>query len=147
MARNQRAVDRVIPASIGGYVVNYGFVPQTVSYDGDPFDALVLGPPIDGGSLVRGVVVGLFRMADEKGDDAKVVLSRLDAAGRPAHTLTPESQRDMEEFFRRYKDGQPGLESSVAGWGTVAQGRAHVTVTHAFFTQCAARSGAACQIP
>ena len=34
---NARAIDCVIPESVGGYPVNYGFVPQTVSYDGDPF--------------------------------------------------------------------------------------------------------------
>ncbi|HEU4687205.1 MAG TPA: inorganic diphosphatase, partial [Vicinamibacterales bacterium] len=45
MAKHQRAIDRVIPEDPGGYPVNYGFVPQTVSYDGDPFDVLVLGPP------------------------------------------------------------------------------------------------------
>ena len=43
MAANARAVDRVMPESIGGFPVNYGFVPQTVSFDADPFDALVLG--------------------------------------------------------------------------------------------------------
>ena len=45
MSTNERAIDRIIPKAIGGYPVNYGFVPQTVSYDGDPFDVLVLGPP------------------------------------------------------------------------------------------------------
>jgi hypothetical protein len=44
MRANARAIDRVMPESVGGYPVNHGFVPQTVSYDGDPFDALVLGP-------------------------------------------------------------------------------------------------------
>ena len=71
MGKNARAIDRVIPESVGGYPVNYGFVPQTVSYDGDPFDALVLGPAIDGGETVRGVVVGLMYMEDEKGLDSK----------------------------------------------------------------------------
>ena len=50
MGANRRAMDRTIPAEVGGYPVNYGFVPQTVSYDGDPFDVLVLGPPIEGGT-------------------------------------------------------------------------------------------------
>src|SRR5262247_2990486 len=45
IAMNARAIDRMIPEQIGGYPVNYGFVPQTISYDGDPFDVLVLGPP------------------------------------------------------------------------------------------------------
>jgi inorganic pyrophosphatase len=146
IAKNQRAIDRVIPEKLGGYVVNYGFVPQTVSYDGDPFDALVLGPPIDGGSLVKGVIVGLFLMEDEKGADAKVVLSLLDAAGKPRHALTPESQREMAEYFRRYKEDQPGLFSKVGGWGSIDQGRAHVTVTHAFFTKCRAVAGTSCAL-
>ena len=49
MRANARAIDRMMPEEVGGYPVNYGFVPQTVSYDGDPFDALVLGPPVSGG--------------------------------------------------------------------------------------------------
>jgi inorganic pyrophosphatase len=106
----------------------------------------VLGPAIEGGTLVRGVIVGLFLMEDEKGHDAKVVLSRIDAAGKPLHALTAESKKEMADFFSRYKEGQPGLFSKVGGWGSIEQGRAHVTTTHAFFQKCAARSGAACSL-
>ncbi len=42
---NARAIDRMIPEDVGGYPVNYGFVPQTISYDGDPFDAWSSGRP------------------------------------------------------------------------------------------------------
>ena len=84
MRANARAIDRVIPEDIGGYPVNYGFVPQTVSYDGDPFDALVLGPSLPGGDVVRGVIVGLMYMEDEKGIDSKVVLSPVGQDGTPA---------------------------------------------------------------
>ena len=49
MRANALAIDRVMPEEVGGYPVNYGFVPQTVSYDGDPFDVLVLGPALPGG--------------------------------------------------------------------------------------------------
>ena len=62
--QNARAIDRVMPPEVGGYPVNYGFVPQTISYDGDPFDILVLGPPLEGGRVVRGVIVGLMLMED-----------------------------------------------------------------------------------
>ena len=83
-------IDRVIPGDLGGYPINYGYVPQTVSYDGDPFDALVLGPPIEGGTLVPGAITGLMYMDDEKGYDAKVVLSPLGADGQPiSHSPTP----------------------------------------------------------
>ena len=79
MAKNAPAVDRVIPEKIGGYPVNYGIVPQTISYDGDPFDVLVLGPAIPTGQMVKGVIVGLMHMEDETGLDSKVVISRVGA--------------------------------------------------------------------
>ena len=143
---NKRAIDRMIPREIGGYPVNYGFVPQTVSYDGDPFDALVLGPAIRGGRVVRGVIVGVMFMEDEKGLDSKVVLSRTDRHGRPLHQLTTPIQQKIGGFFERYKENQPGLFSKVPGWGSIAQGLAYVTTTHAFFKDCRQHAGAPCQL-
>jgi len=146
MGAQARAIDRVIPESVGGFPVNYGFVPQTVSYDGDPFDALVLGPAIDGGETVRGVVVGLMYMQDEKGLDSKVVLSLLGAGGRPLHELTASDQQQIGEYFRRYKDHEIGAYSKVPGWGSVAEGIALVDRTHAFFLKCRDRSGRPCNV-
>jgi inorganic pyrophosphatase len=146
MRANARAVDRVIPESVGGYPVNYGFVPQTVSYDGDPFDALVLGPPLAGGEVVPGVIVGLMYMEDEKGIDSKVVLSVAGPDGRPKHALTAADRRATAEYFRRYKRHEPGGFSDVPGWGSVADGRAHVTRAHAFFRECARQAGEACRV-
>ncbi len=144
MAANARAVDRVMPGDLGGYPINYGFVPQTVSYDGDPFDALVLGPPIDGGTLVRGAIVALLYMDDEKGYDAKVVLSPLGVDG-PLFGLTDDVRGRVATYFREYKRGQRGAFSRVAGWGDADAGRAHVTATHAFFTQCRGVAGRSCR--
>ena len=141
MRTNRRAIDRMIPASIGGYPVNYGFVPQTVSYDGDPFDVLVLGPPLPAGHFVRGIAVGVMFMEDEKGLDSKVVLSRVDAAGRPLDQLTTAIQKEIGDYFNRYKSLGRGTWSKVPGWGTAEQGLAFVTTTHAFFQQCATRTG------
>jgi inorganic pyrophosphatase len=146
MRANARALDRVISADIGGYPVNYGFVPQTVSYDGDPFDALVLGPPLPGGDVVRGVIVGLMYMEDEKGIDSKVVLSPLGPDGRPRYELTVKDREPIADYFRKYKRDEPGKFSKVSGWGSSADGRAHVTTTHAFFRECRMRAGAPCQI-
>jgi len=141
MRTNRRAIDRMIPVSIGGYPVNYGFVPQTVSYDGDPFDVLVLGPPLPAGHFVRGIAVGVMFMEDEKGLDSKVVLSRVDAAGRPLDQLTAAIQKEIGDYFNRYKSQGRGTWSKVPGWGTAEQGLAFVTTTHAFFQQCATRTG------
>ena len=136
MRANARAVDRVMPPAVGGYPVNYGFVPQTVSYDGDPFDILVLGPAIDGGKVIRGAIVGLMHMEDEKGLDSKVVVSTIGPDGRPVHKLTDDDRHRIGYFFDRYKRHEPEKFSRVSGWDTSAQGLAYVRMTHAFFEKC-----------
>ena len=146
MGANKRAIDRVIPENVGGYPVNYGFVPQTVSFDGDPFDALVLGPPIEGGETVRGIIVGLMYMEDEKGLDSKVVLSRPAPDGRPLHDLTTSDQQRIADYFRRYKEHQAGAFSKVPGWGSVEEGTALMMRTHVFFLKCREHSGQPCTV-
>ena len=135
---NRRAIDRVMPRALGGYPVNYGFVPQTVSYDGDPFDALVLGPPARGGVVVRGTIVGIMHMEDEKGLDSKVVLSPV-RAGKAKYQLTEADRRRIGGFFDIYKQHEPGKFSRVLGWGSAEEGRAFVRQTHQFFQATAAR--------
>ena len=144
MSRNSRAIDRVVSERIGGYPVNYGFVPQTVSYDGDPFDILVLGPALPDGEIVRGVIVGFMYMEDEKGLDSKVVVSPVASDGRARYELTPQIQTEIADYFRRYKDDEPGKFSKVPGWGSAAEGRDYVATTHAFFRECPAVAGATC---
>lgn len=141
MEQNGRAIDRIIPGEVGGYPVNYGFVPQTISYDGDPFDALVLGPRLAGGRIVRGKIVGLMVMEDEKGLDSKVVLSLVDDGGRATHALTEEDRTRIGTYFDSYKRYEPGGFSNVPGWGSPEDGRAYVRMTHAFFRQCSGGSG------
>jgi inorganic pyrophosphatase len=146
MSKNTREIDRVISERIGGYPVNYGFVPQTISYDGDPFDVLVLGPALPGGELVRGVIVGLMHMEDEKGHDSKVVLSPIGRDGRGTYDLTPAIRDEIGDYFRRYKEDETGKFSKVPGWGSVADGRDYVTTTHAFFRECRQHEGSACTV-
>jgi inorganic pyrophosphatase len=137
MAKNAPAVDRVIPEKIGGYPVNYGIVPQTVSYDGDPFDVLVLGPAIPTGQMVKGVIVGVMHMQDEKGLDSKVVISRVGTDGKPLHQLTEADRQRIADYFNRYKrdDDDPKTFATVPGWGTAAEGLEFVRTTHGFFLQ------------
>ncbi len=137
MKANARAIDRVMPHEIGGYPVNYGFVPQTVSYDGDPFDVLVLGPALPGGELAVGVIVGVMFMEDEKGLDSKVVTSAVDDSGRPRYSLSSADRKRIGGYFARYKQHEPGKFSKVPGWGSPADGLAHVQTAHAFFRECA----------
>jgi inorganic pyrophosphatase len=146
MGANHLALDRTIPAEVGGYPVNYGFVPQTVSYDGDPFDVLVLGPAIEGGRLVRGVIVGVMRMEDEKGLDSKVVISPVGPDRRPLHSLTDAERQRIGGYFDRYKAHETGKFSKVAGWGGVTEGLSYVTTTHAFFETCRAHADHSCTL-
>jgi inorganic pyrophosphatase len=146
MQSNERAIDRMIAPKVGGYPVNYGFVPQTISYDGDPFDILVLGPPLAGGSLVRGIIVGVMFMEDEKGLDSKVVVSVAGPDGKPRDALTRSEQRRIGDYFNRYKRDEPGMFSRVPGWGSVADGLELVKTTRAFFLECRERAGRACRL-
>ena len=123
---NARVVDRVMPETMGGYPVNYGFVPQTMSWDGDPFDVLVLGPAIAGGTVNPGVIVGIMFMEDEKGLDSKVVVSPTRPGGQPRYPLTDADRKRIGDYFARYKQHEPGKFSRVPGWGSIAEGRAHV---------------------
>lgn len=139
MAINAPSLDRLIPESIGGYPINYGIVPQTISYDGDPFDVLVLGPPIKTGERVRGAIVGLMHMTDETGIDPKVVISPVGRDGRPQHRLTDADRARIADYFNRYKrdDDDPKTFATVPGWGTAADGLAFVRQAHEFFRQAA----------
>ena len=136
MVRNERAIDRMMPEALGGYPVNYGMVPQTISYDGDPFDALVLGPPLPGGEAVRGAIVGLMVMEDEKGLDSKVVLAPLGADERPRYVLNAGERQHLADYFGRYKLHEPGKFSRVPGWGSPADGAAYIQTSHRFFEEC-----------
>ena len=79
-------------------------------------------PPLPDGRLVRGVIVGVMFMEDEKGLDSKVVLSRPTPNGHALHALTSQVQREIGDYFKRYKQHQPGAFSKVPGWGTAAEG-------------------------
>jgi inorganic pyrophosphatase len=85
-------------------------------------------------------------MEDEKGLDSKVVLSMPAPAGRPVHELTPDDQRRIAEYFRRYKEHELGAHAKVAGWGSITQGIALVSRTHEFFLKCRARSTQPCTV-
>ena len=117
-------VDRFLHTAMY-YPGNYGFIPHTLSDDGDPCDVLVVNtrPLLPGGAIsVR--PVGVLRMVDEGGGDEKIVavpVSRLTQRYTHVHNYTdlPEILwRQIEHFIAHYKDLEPGKWSKVAGWGT-----------------------------
>ena len=132
---NRRALDRVIPASLGGYPTGYGFVPRTIGVDGDPFDGLVIGGAAPAGTVVRGHVIGLMYMTDEKGSDAKVVVTPERDAEARKRLLTDAEKNRIATFFGRYKavDEDPGTFACVPGWGDAAEARRHVAAAARLF--------------
>ena len=129
---NRLEVDRTVPAELGGYPINYGFLPRTISYDGDPADVLVVGPPIDHGSIVKGRIVALMQMMDDGVLDSKVVIAPVDDGGEPQETLHASDRERLERFFNSYKRHE-GKATRITGWGSDADARAFLDTTAGFF--------------
>jgi inorganic pyrophosphatase len=103
------------------YPADYGFVPETLSDDGDPLDALVLvADPTFPGCMVRARIIGVFFMRDEAGLDAKLLtVLEHDPQWDTAHDiedLPPHLLNEIEHFFSIYKDLEPGKSTDVRGF-------------------------------
>ena len=115
-------VDRFMSTAMH-YPCNYGYVPRTLSGDGDPVDVLVLSPvPIITGVVVRCRPIGMLKMEDEAGDDTKILavpIDKLSALYRSVATTRdlPEiTLAQISHFFQHYKDLEPGKWVKVTGW-------------------------------
>lgn len=115
-------VDRFISTGMR-YPVNYGFIPQTLSGDGDPVDVLVITPfPLLAGSVVRARALGMLQMTDEAGVDAKLIAVPHDkVCPMTAHLRTlddvPEHLKNqIKHFFEQYKALEKGKWVKVEGW-------------------------------
>jgi inorganic pyrophosphatase len=134
MKRNRLELDRRIPESVGGYPTGYGFIPQTIGVDGDPFDGLVLGDAAQG-TLVRGHIVGIMHMTDEKGHDAKIVVSAEPDTVKRRALLNDAERARIADFFNRYKaeDDDDETWACVSGWGDVEEARRYLDAAHRLF--------------
>jgi inorganic pyrophosphatase len=118
-------VDRFLHTSMI-YPSNYGCIPNTLGEDGDPLDILVVTPmPVVAGCVIRARPVGVLLMEDEKGVDEKILAVPLDALN-PFYSdvesykdLPPLLVAQIDHFFRRYKDLEPGKSASVGDWAGV----------------------------
>ena len=115
-------VDRFLATSMF-YPCEYGFVPHTLSEDGDPLDVLVVSPfSLMPGILIPCRPVGMLRMTDESGKDAKILavpVTKL--TPRYQHVQKPEDLgkefiATIEHFFKHYKDLENGKWAKVDGW-------------------------------
>ncbi len=111
--------DRMIFSSMH-YPSDYGFVPETLALDGDPLDALVLvSAPTFPGCIIEVKPLGLFRMVDEKGPDAKLLCVPVsDPIWNQLNSLedvNPHLLKEIEHFFSVYKDLEK-KKVGIEGW-------------------------------
>ena len=125
-------VDRFMGTSMR-YPLNYGYVPQTISGDGDPVDVLVVTPfPLFPGAVIRCRPVGVLKMEDDGGVDAKVIavpvskLTPLYDKVRGIEDLPELLMKQTVHFFEHYKDLEPGKWVKILGWGTAEDARKEI---------------------
>ena len=127
-------VDRFMSTAMH-YPCNYGYVPHTLSEDGDPVDVLVVTPV----ALITGVVVrcrpvGMLKMTDEAGIDAKIIAVPVDKLCslykdvKKPEDLSPLLLRQVSHFFEHYKDLEPNKWVKVEGWVDADAAKAEILV-------------------
>jgi inorganic pyrophosphatase len=118
------------------YPADYGYIPGTLSEDGDPLDALVLlDEPTFPGCWITARPVAVFWMTDDKGPDAKILCvpagdPRWDTVG-DLGDLPEFLTREIEHFFEIYKVLEPGKSSNVRGWEGLAEALAEIAACRA----------------
>ncbi|MDO9223977.1 MAG: inorganic diphosphatase [Caulobacter sp.] len=122
-------VDRFLYTAMR-YPGNYGFIPHTLSGDGDPVDVIVVNTrAIAPGAVMSSRIVGVLLMEDQAGIDEKLIAvpsSHLTARYDNVRNYTdlPQITLDqIEHFFTHYKDLEPGKWTKVKGWGDAAKAR------------------------
>jgi inorganic pyrophosphatase len=125
-------VDRFMSTSMH-YPCNYGYIPQTLSEDGDPVDVLVVTPfALMPGVVVRCRAVGMLRMSDESGVDAKLLavpVDKLSPLYKNVHEITDLPALTLAQighFFEHYKDLEPGKWVKVDGWADAQAARVEI---------------------
>jgi len=125
-------VDRFMGTTMQ-YPANYGFVPNTLSEDGDPVDVLAITPtPLRHGAMIRCRPVGVLNMTDESGKDAKII-----AVPHGKLTLLYQQLQDIEDvplllrqqikhFFEHYKDLDKGKWVKVDGWANAVAAKQEI---------------------
>ena len=115
------------------YPCNYGYIPNTLSEDGDPLDVLVVTPyPLTPGCVIRSRAVGILNMSDEAGQDAKLVAvphDKLSVLYRDVKEISdlPELLiKQIQHFFENYKGLEEGKWVKVDGWADAAAARAEI---------------------
>ena len=115
------------------YPGNYGFVPHTLSEDGDPIDVLICNTrTIVPGAIMNCRPVGVLVMEDDSGVDEKVIAvpsadisKRYEGIANPVD-LPKITLDQIEHFFEHYKDLEPGKWVKIKDWGDAAEARRYI---------------------
>ena len=118
-------LDRVLFTSFV-YPTDYGFFENTLGDDGDPLDVLVLLEyPVFPGVGVKVRPVGVLNMSDEAGGDAKIIAVQYKDPRwqhiQDVDDIPEQTRKEVEHFFARYKDLEPGKFVNIEGWGDAAE--------------------------
>ena len=126
-------VDRFLTVAMY-YPCNYGYVPQTLSGDGDPVDVLVITPyPLLPGVVVPCRALGILKMEDEAGVDGKVLavpttkILKMYENWKTVEDVNPMRLKAITHFFEHYKDLEEGKWVKVLGWDGVEAAHKEIT--------------------
>ncbi|MEM0064519.1 inorganic diphosphatase [Metallosphaera sp.] len=122
-------VDRFLYTSMS-YPFNYGFIPGTLSEDGDPLDVLVLtNQPVFPGTVIEARPVGVIHMQDEEGMDEKIVAvpkEKIDPSFskiKDVSDIDDAIKNKIVHFFEHYKELEPGKWVKISGWGSASEAK------------------------
>jgi inorganic pyrophosphatase len=125
-------VDRFLGTAMH-YPVNYGYIPQTLADDGDPVDVLVMTPfPLFPGAVVRCRVLGVLKMTDDGGIDAKLLAVPIEKlCPMYAHIQSYKDVPDyllnqIKHFFEHYKDLEKGKWVKMDGWADAEEAKKEI---------------------
>jgi inorganic pyrophosphatase len=125
-------VDRFVATPMF-YPANYGYIPHTLSEDGDPLDVLVVTPyPVVPGAVIRSRVVGVLNMSDESGVDAKLLAVPHSKLTTIYHNIKEASDlpelllKQIVHYFENYKALEPGKWVKVDGWDNAEAARVEI---------------------
>lgn len=128
-------VDRFLTTSMH-YPCNYGFIPCSLAEDGDPADVLVVTPyPVLPGTVVACRPIGMLKMADESGEDAKILavpiskITKLYDQIYEARDIGKELLAAIEHFFVHYKDLEANKWVKVDKWENIAAAKAEIMIS------------------
>ena len=129
---NALFVDRFISTPMF-YPCNYGFIPNTLSDDGDPVDVLVITPyPLVHNCVIKCRPVGVLKMSDESGEDAKILAVPYDKLSTEYRHITNINQVSLllkdqiEHFFTYYKELESGKWVKIDGWHDAQTAKAEI---------------------